>query len=144
MSKFRSPTMCNVQWKRTFKRFGMNLEKIIKWKILTHCRRWNLWMVWKVDCCFAKGYYFSFLSVNVPDAVKNLQQYLGLGVCERSDKVPDGKASHALLLSGIYRGGVQVAARAKLALSADGAVNMNLSVRSTDATVTEIVASAVG
>lgn len=36
------------------------------------------------------------------EAVKNIVQYLGLQACERSDKVPEGKSSHALLLSGKY------------------------------------------
>ena len=35
------------------------------------------------------------------EAVKTIGQYLGLQACERTDKVPEGKSSHALLLSGI-------------------------------------------
>ena len=38
---------------------------------------------------------------SLEEAVKNIIQYLGLQPCERSDKVPEGKSSHALLLSGI-------------------------------------------
>ncbi len=34
------------------------------------------------------------------DAVKNIVQFLGMQPCERSDKVPEGKSSHTLLLSG--------------------------------------------
>ena len=34
------------------------------------------------------------------EAVKNIIQYLGLQPCERSDKIPEGKSSHALLLAG--------------------------------------------
>ena len=37
------------------------------------------------------------------EAVKNIVSYLGLQPCERSDKVPEGKSSHTLLLSGVFR-----------------------------------------
>lgn len=37
------------------------------------------------------------------EAVKNITQYLGLQPCERSDKVPEGKSAHALLLSGKFQ-----------------------------------------
>jgi len=75
------------------------------------------------------------------EAVKNIVTYLGMQPCERSDKVPEGKSSHTLLLSGMYRGGIEVLVRAKLALS-DG-VAMQLTVRSQDQAVSEIMATAV-
>jgi coatomer protein complex subunit gamma len=75
------------------------------------------------------------------EAVKNIVTYLGLQPCERSDKVPEGKSSHTLLLSGMYRGGIEVLVRAKLALS-DG-VAMQLTVRSEDQAVSDIMATAV-
>jgi len=75
-------------------------------------------------------------------AVKQISQFMGMQACERSDKVPDGKSSHTLLLSGVYRGGAEVLVRARLALS-DG-VTMQLTVRSADPAVSEVVASAVG
>ena len=34
------------------------------------------------------------------EAVKNVTQFLGMQPCERSDKVPEGKSSHTLLLAG--------------------------------------------
>ena len=55
--------------------------------------------------------------------------------------MPDGKSAHTLLLSGVYRGGHEVLVRAKLALS-DG-VAMQLTVRSQDASVSEVMATAV-
>jgi len=76
------------------------------------------------------------------EAVKNMVTYLGLQPCERSDKVAEGRSSHTLLLSGLYRGGIEVLVRAKLALS-DG-VAMQLTVRSQDQAVSEIMATAVG
>lgn len=42
------------------------------------------------------------------EAVKQIVTYLGLQPCERSDKVPEGKSSHTLLLSGLFRGGIEV------------------------------------
>jgi len=45
---------------------------------------------------------------------------------------------------GIFRGGFDVLVRSKLALSPEGGVTMQLSVRSGDAEVSELVASAVG
>ena len=34
------------------------------------------------------------------EAVKSITQFLGMQPCERSDKVPEGKSSHTLLLAG--------------------------------------------
>lgn len=36
------------------------------------------------------------------EAVRNIISFLGLQSCEWSDKVPEGKSSHQLLLSGIH------------------------------------------
>ena len=63
--------------------------------------------------------------------------------CERSDKVPDGKSSHTLYLAGVYRGGHDALVRAKLALT-DSGVTMQMTVRSTDPSVSEVLVSAVG
>lgn len=49
---------------------------------------------------------------------------------------------YLILFSGAFRGGVDVLVRAKLAL-ADG-VTMQLTVRSTDADVAELITSTVG
>ena len=76
------------------------------------------------------------------DAVKNIVDFLGLQPCERSDKVPEGKNAHTLYLAGVFRGGHDVLVRAKLA-AADG-ITMQMTVRSTDANVSQIIASAVG
>ena len=77
------------------------------------------------------------------EAVKNVTKFLGMQPCERSDKVPEARSSHTLLLSGVFRGGVEVLARARLALS-EGSVTMQLAVRSGDADVSELIASTVG
>ena len=67
---------------------------------------------------------------------------MGMHACERSDRVPSDKNSHTLLLAGVYRGGIDVLVRAKLAFK-DG-VAMQLTVRSTDPNVSEVVMSAIG
>ena len=77
------------------------------------------------------------------DAVKNIIQYLGMQPCERSDKVPEGKSSHTLYLAGVYRGGHDALVRAKLAMT-DSGVTMQMTVRSTDPSVSEVLVSAVG
>ena len=46
---------------------------------------------------------------------------MGMQACERSDKVPEGKASHALYLAGVYRGGHDVLVRAKMTLGGTSA-----------------------
>jgi len=85
---------------------------------------------------------FSLPIKTLEEAVKNLVLYLGLQACERSDKVPEGKSSHTLLLSGVFRGGVEVLARAKLALSDE--VAMQLTVRSEDPAVAEVMTTVIG
>lgn len=76
------------------------------------------------------------------DAVKKIIQFMGMQACERSDRVPVDKNSHTLLLAGVYRGGIDVLVRSKLAFK-DG-VTMQLTVRSSDPTVSEVVMSAIG
>lgn len=39
------------------------------------------------------------------EAVKNIVAFLGMQPCERSDKVPEGKSSHTLVLAGEYSAG---------------------------------------
>ncbi|KFD51671.1 hypothetical protein M514_07367 [Trichuris suis] len=80
----------------------------------------------------------------IQEAVDQLIEYLGLAVCERSGKVTQGKASHVLLLAGVYRNGSEVAVRAKLAQGADGCVNLHLEVRSPDGSTAAVVQSAIG
>ncbi|GFS18406.1 coatomer subunit gamma [Elysia marginata] len=78
----------------------------------------------------------------IEEAIKNIVQYIGLQPCERSDKVPEGKSSHTLYLGGVFRGGHDALVRAKLALDSSG-VTMQLTVRSTDPNVSEVLATAV-
>lgn len=79
---------------------------------------------------------------SLEEAVTKITHFMGLQPCERTDRVPTDKSAHTLLLAGVYRGGIDVMVRAKLALK-DG-VTMHLTVRSTDPIVSEVVMSAVG
>ncbi|VDO54251.1 unnamed protein product [Onchocerca flexuosa] len=64
------------------------------------------------------------------DAVRELIECMGLGPCERSDRVTEGKSTHLLLLAGVFRGGHEILAKARLALdSVDKTVTMNFIVR---------------
>ncbi|CAF1600286.1 unnamed protein product [Didymodactylos carnosus] len=75
------------------------------------------------------------------DAVKKIIQYMGMQPCERSDKVVENRSSHTLYLAGVYRGGHDVLVRAKMALSEN--IAMQLTVRSTDQSAVQVVASAI-
>jgi len=75
------------------------------------------------------------------DSVTEIIKHFGMHACERTDKVGDGKVTHTLLLAGVYRGGHNVLARAKLVYKDD--VTMQLTVRSTDMVASMVVKSAV-
>ncbi|XP_042323410.1 coatomer subunit gamma-2 [Sceloporus undulatus] len=76
------------------------------------------------------------------EAVNNIVKFLGMQPCERSDKVPENKNSHTLYLAGVYRGGLDVLVRARLAL-ADG-VTMQVTVRSIVETPVDVILASVG
>uniref|UniRef100_A0A1B0G192 Coatomer subunit gamma n=1 Tax=Glossina morsitans morsitans TaxID=37546 RepID=A0A1B0G192_GLOMM len=76
------------------------------------------------------------------DAVNTIIKFLGLGPANLSEKVAEGVATHTLLCSGTFRGGAEILVRAKLALS-EG-VTMQLTVRTTDSDVAELVTAAIG
>ncbi|XP_048409894.1 coatomer subunit gamma-2 isoform X1 [Stegostoma tigrinum] len=83
----------------------------------------------KIGDKFQKEETFALSSVKTLDeAVNNIISFLGMQPCERSDKVPENKSAHTLYLAGVFRGGFDVLARARLAM-ADG-VTMQVTVRS--------------
>lgn len=46
---------------------------------------------------------FSLSNANtLSEAVKNIVNFLGMQPCDRTDRVPEGKSSHALALAGIF------------------------------------------
>ncbi|KAI3416381.1 hypothetical protein GPALN_005913 [Globodera pallida] len=78
------------------------------------------------------------------DAVSKLLKCTALYPCEHSDRVPEGKSSHQLLLSGIFRGGIDVLCRVRVVLDqADQTVSMNMIVRSTDETISQMIGNIV-
>jgi coatomer protein complex subunit gamma len=78
----------------------------------------------------------------IEDAVTKISAHLGMRACEKSDKVKSGKSTHSLYLAGVYAGGHEVLARARLAY--DEGVTLQLAVRSSDEEVCALVSSAVG
>uniref|UniRef100_A0A8C9UAQ2 Coatomer subunit gamma n=1 Tax=Scleropages formosus TaxID=113540 RepID=A0A8C9UAQ2_SCLFO len=92
---------------------------------------------------FEKEETFALSSVRTLDeAVGNIISFLGMQPCERSDKVPENKNSHVLFLAGVFRGGHDVLVRSRLAL-ADG-VTMQVTVRSGEETVVDVILASVG
>ncbi len=85
---------------------------------------------------------FALSAKTLEEAVKNIIGFLGMQPCERSDKVTEGKSSHTLCLAGVFRGGHDTLVRSKLVLQ--DTVTMQITVRSTDPTVSEIISCAVG
>ncbi|XP_043249063.1 coatomer subunit gamma [Colletes gigas] len=76
-------------------------------------------------------------------AIQSLTGFLGLDAVERSNRVPSGATVHNLLLSGVFRGGKDVLARARLALFGNQ-VTMQLSVLCQDPDIAELIVSSVG
>ncbi|XP_026544520.1 coatomer subunit gamma-2-like [Notechis scutatus] len=79
---------------------------------------------------------------SLEEAVNNIVKFLGMQPCERSDKVPENKNSHTLYLAGLFRGGLDVLVRARLALG-DG-VTMQVTVRSIVETPVDVILASVG
>eukprot|EP00053_Salpingoeca_punica_P013887 m.126017 g.126017 ORF g.126017 m.126017 type:complete len:874 (-) comp16328_c0_seq3:294-2915(-) len=79
---------------------------------------------------------------NITDAVNKIVSFLGMAACEKSNKVNVDRSSHTLLLGGVFVGGHEVLARARLAF--DQGVNLQLTVRSADENTCDVVLAAVG
>ena len=76
-------------------------------------------------------------------AVETLIDFLGMSVVERSDRVQTNAVAHTLLLSGESRTKSMAFAQARLALKVNQ-VMLNLTVRSQDARVADLIFSSVG
>ncbi|XP_022195844.1 coatomer subunit gamma [Nilaparvata lugens] len=92
--------------------------------------------------CEMEDMYSLASMTSLDEAVGNVTAFLGMQPADRSDKVPAGKSAHTLFLAGIFRGGHEVLVRAKLAMA--DAVTMQLTVRSTEQMVAELITSTVG
>ncbi|KAL1137720.1 hypothetical protein AAG570_009416, partial [Ranatra chinensis] len=93
--------------------------------------------------CEMEDTYTLSSCTTVEQAVTSVINFLGMQPADRSDKVPADKSSHTLFLAGVFRGGINVLVRAKLALGGDG-VTMQLTVKSTCPEVAELITSIVG
>lgn len=78
----------------------------------------------------------------IESAVQSIISFLGMQPADRSDKVQTDKSSHTLFLAGMFRGGIEVLARAKLAMTSEG-VTMQLTVRSSPE-IALLITSSVG
>uniref|UniRef100_A0A8D0Q122 Coatomer subunit gamma n=1 Tax=Sus scrofa TaxID=9823 RepID=A0A8D0Q122_PIG len=76
------------------------------------------------------------------EAVGNIVKFLGMHPCERSDKVPDNKNTHTLLLAGVFRGGHDILVRSRLLLL--DTVTMQVTARSSEELPVDIVLASVG
>ena len=70
-------------------------------------------------------------------------EFLGMQVCDNTGNPADGARTHAVLLSGVFLGGVQVFAIVNLRTDGGKSVGMRLTVRSTDMQVSSFVAASV-
>ncbi|XP_015257987.1 PREDICTED: coatomer subunit gamma-2 [Cyprinodon variegatus] len=117
---------------------------ILKFSVNSVFLKPNFGAAWEeVGDEYEKEETFALASVRTLDeAVGNIISFLGMQPCERSDKVPENKNSHVLFLAGVFRGGHDVLVRARLAL-ADG-VTMQVTVRSSEETVVDVILASVG
>lgn len=74
---------------------------------------------------------------SISEAVTQVMGLLGLAACEKSDKVGDAKLRHDLFVSGVFVGGHEILARARMAF--DNGVNMELAVRTNNADLSDLV-----
>lgn len=84
------------------------------------------------------------------EMVTELVAHLGMQACERTDQINADelqKPSHTLLLAGVFRGGVGVLTRCKMAKSPPGTVpagiNLLITVRSTVAEINQAIADSL-
>ncbi|CAH8450640.1 unnamed protein product [Schistosoma turkestanicum] len=89
----------------------------------------------------------------IKETMRQIIEHLGLQPCDQTDQMPqEGKSSHQLLLSGVFRGGFQVLALCKLAKvlsdasphSNEQGITFQITVRSSDPVVSRIIADAIG
>uniref|UniRef100_A0A8D1KT62 Coatomer subunit gamma n=1 Tax=Sus scrofa TaxID=9823 RepID=A0A8D1KT62_PIG len=92
---------------------------------------------------FEKEETFTLSTIKtLEEAVGNIVKFLGMHPCERSDKVPDNKNTHTLLLAGVFRGGHDILVRSRLLLL--DTVTMQVTARSSEELPVDIVLASVG
>nr|XP_012416191.1 PREDICTED: coatomer subunit gamma-1 [Odobenus rosmarus divergens] len=92
---------------------------------------------------FEKEETFTLSTIKtLEEAVGNIVKFLGMHPCERSDKVPDNKNTHTLLLAGVFRGGHDILVRSRLLLL--DTVTMQVTARSSEELPVDIILASVG
>ncbi|KAL5108947.1 Coatomer subunit gamma-2 [Taenia crassiceps] len=98
----------------------------------------------------AEETYFLTKFSTLDEMVRELVAHLGMQACERTDQVGSSeKAAHTLLLAGVFRGGVSVLARCKLAKSQPSAgqpaagINLQITVRSAAPEINQAIADSL-
>uniref|UniRef100_A0A2K5LN39 Coatomer subunit gamma n=1 Tax=Cercocebus atys TaxID=9531 RepID=A0A2K5LN39_CERAT len=92
---------------------------------------------------FEKEETFTLSTIKtLEEAVGNIVKFLGMHPCERSDKVPDNKNTHTLLLAGVFRGGHDILVRSRLLLL--DTVTMQVTARSLEELPVDIILASVG
>nr|KAF6422010.1 COPI coat complex subunit gamma 1 [Rousettus aegyptiacus] len=92
---------------------------------------------------FEKEETFTLSTIKtLEEAVGNIVKFLGMHPCERSDKVPDNKNTHMLLLAGVFRGGHDILVRSRLLLL--DTVTMQVTARSSEELPVDIILASVG
>ena len=78
---------------------------------------------------------------SLQQAIEKILDFLGMHACERTDQVPEGKQTHTLILAGTFVTGGKILVRARLALNLGMAqgVTMNMTVRSNDMSIPELI-----
>ena len=72
------------------------------------------------------------------DAVDSVVTFFGMQPLDKTERVPEDKNSHLLVMSGVFRGNFNVLVRCKFVLGESG-VAMQLQVRSDDADINEAI-----
>nr|XP_026266692.1 coatomer subunit gamma-1 [Urocitellus parryii] len=92
---------------------------------------------------FEKEETFTLSTIKtLEEAVGNIVKFLGMHPCERSDRVPENKNTHALLLAGVFRGGHDILVRSRLLLL--DTVTMQVTARSTEELPVDVILASVG
>jgi len=80
---------------------------------------------------------------SIPDAVKEITEFLGMQACDRTDQIQGKKTKHILLLSGEYVAGIPVMGRARMKFAEGQGVQMELTVRSKNDDINIALAGAI-
>eukprot|EP01095_Lingulamoeba_sp_RSL-Kostka_P009530 TRINITY_DN3317_c0_g2_i2.p1 TRINITY_DN3317_c0_g2~~TRINITY_DN3317_c0_g2_i2.p1 ORF type:complete len:776 (+),score=285.83 TRINITY_DN3317_c0_g2_i2:264-2330(+) len=79
---------------------------------------------------------------NLNEAISELIKFLGMAPCEGSQKLKK-KTKHILYLSGVFVGNIRVLARARMKLDPNEGVDVQLTVRSQNESISSLIASSI-